>query len=126
MSKVHFSALTDYTFGSVEELQALLDKIGVKMIVTEEPQNPTYSRVEFEYDPVAVDRRAISRNAGRKSRVDGFNHLTLAEYRERVANGQTITQIAEYVGLNRSTFYHRVKAAEKLPGNDDSLKIVVS
>ena len=124
MSKVNFLALTSCTFGSVEELRALLDKIGVKMIVTEDPQDPTYSRVEFEYDPVAVTRSS-TRYAGRKKK-DAFNLLTLAEYRERVANGETLQQIADYVGLSRSTFYRRVKAAESLPGIDDSLKIIVS
>ena len=123
MSKVYFTALTSCVYGSVEELQELLDKIGVKMIVSEDQQDPSYSRVDFEYDAAAVDRRFITRRAGRKKR-DSFNRLTLTEYRERVANGETLEQIANYVNLSRSTLYRRVKAAELQPG-DDSYKIVV-
>lgn len=124
MSKAHFTSLTSCTHGSIEELQALLDKVGVKMVVSEDPRDPSYSSIDFEFDAAAIDRRYITRRAGRKKR-DAFNRMTLAEYRERVANGETLEQIASYVSLSRSTLYRRVKAAELQPGDDDNLKIVV-
>lgn len=111
-----------YMDGDIDSLKELLALAGVKMELTGLadngfPQDGESVHVCFYFDRDAVKKK-LTRGAGRHQK-DSFNSLTMQQYKERIEMGDTVAEIAEYVGLSRATLYRRVKEAENLPGPDD-------
>lgn len=110
MSTVTITALRNRIQGNTREVKALLERIGIHVDIKDASANCI--EIKLDYDLYA-SMNACTRNAGRKTK-DAFRALTFEDYRKRRDRGQTMDEIAEYVGLSRSTLYRRVKAAEEL------------
>ncbi len=110
MSTVTITAPRNSIQGNTREVKEILKRIGIHVDVKDAGANCI--EIKLDYDLYA-SMNACTRNAGRKTK-DAFRALTLEDYRKRRGRGQTMDEIAEYVGLSRSTLYRRVKAAEEL------------
>ena len=108
MSTVTITAQKNSIQGNTREVKELLKRIGIQVDV--EDTGADCIEIKLDYDLYA-SMKACTRKAGRKTK-DAFRSLTLEDYRKRREDGQTLDEIAEYVGLSRSTLYRRAKAAE--------------
>lgn len=101
--------------GDLQELKRYMLAAGFSVNETKAADNNTTITITFESKELDAKR---TRRAGRHAK-DSFNSLTMQQYKKYIADGETVAQIAEYVGLSRSTLYRRVKAAESLGVPDD-------
>lgn len=91
------------------QLKDLLKMIEVEIELHESPTGEKY--IDLYYDPM-ITRKAIRRDSGVEKKY--LNDIAPQQIRERMAAGETAAQIAESLGITRSTLFRRLKKAEEL------------